>query len=129
LAGDIYGRLPENLTREVNKYYPNGGRPRIAPETSRYNPNHIKDRNKEICQKREQGEKTSEIAQQINLTKRTIKRILKENGLAGLPDEKNDDQAKQVRIMIGMGYGVTKIARKIKRSRERVYQIIRREGL
>jgi len=126
LGGDIYNRLPESLSRVLNEYYPNGGRPRIAPKTSKHNPNFRKDRNKQICHDRTQGIKQKEIAEKYGLCLITIKKILKENGLT---EKKEQNKIYEVIAMLKTGYNVTQIKKKTGYSRTWIYEIKRREGL
>jgi len=127
LAGDIYNRLPESLSRAVNKYYPNGGRPRIAPEMSKHNPNHRKDRNKQICKDRTQGFSLRDIAQKHNLCLSSIKKILKENGLTAKKERLNI--AEEIKMLRKAGYNKKEIAKKLDVSRPTIYEHMKRAGI
>jgi len=129
LAGNIYGKLPESLGRQLNDYYPSGGRPRIAPILSNHNPYHRRDRNKLICQDCERGLTSKEIAEKFYLSKRRIQLILKENGLSGKRDIKDISRVERIRLALKMGEKKASIARREGICRNRVYQIIEEEGL
>jgi len=128
LAGRIYGLLPERINKEIMSYIPNGGQFRFAPDGSKYNPISTIDRNKKICQKRNEGLKIKELTEFFHLSKRTIRRILKENGLP-TSDEKQQNKIYEVIAMLKTDYNVTQIKKKTGYSRAWIYEIKRREGL
>ena len=127
MAGIIYGLLPKNLNREIKKYIPNGGRFRFAPDGSKYNPISIEERNKQICQKCNEGLQTYELAELFHLTKRTIRRILKKNGLTDEPYKKKP-RKEMLREYLGI-YTKKEIAKRLGISRTRLYQIMKEERL
>ena len=129
MAGVFYEKLPKGLSRDVNKYFPNGVRLRIAPEFSGHNPNYREDRNKQICEKRNEGLSLREISEEFNLSKRYVQNILKENGMAGISERENESRVERIKMALKVNMSVMKIAKKEGISRERVYQILRKEGL
>jgi len=127
LGEDFYNRLPESLSRAINEYYPDGGRPRITPKNSKHNPNFRKDRNKQICHDRTQGFTQKEIAEKHGLCLRTIKKILKENGMTTKKERLNIiDEIKELRKL---GYNKSQIAEKLKISRPTVNEHMKRGGI
>jgi hypothetical protein len=126
--GDIHKHLPKEIYKELRKYLPeNGGRFRIPPEGSPHDPFYREDRDKRICEMRMKGYTINEIAENFELAKITIHRILKANGL--ITKKSRIEKAEQIKIMLNMGMSKKKIAEKLGISREWVYQIMKKEGL
>ena len=128
MAGKIFEILPKEYLRFLIDKNPQGGRFRHPPKISKHNPIYVNDRNKQICKERLTGKTINELSNQFALKERTIQRILKENGLEGRIEKK---KSRKVQIEELMAYGYTKkgIAEKLGISRQRLYQILKEEGL
>lgn len=128
MAGKIFDQIPWEYVRLLIEKNPDGGRFRIPPLISSHNPIHVKKRNSQICRMRQEGRLTSEIADAIGLTTRTVQMILKENGLSR-PAEKKKSRLEQLNELLASGDSRKSIADKLGISRARLYQIMKDEGL
>jgi len=108
-----------------------GMRFRIPNYSSKSDIIYIEKKAKLICLAYKEKMSSQEISKFFNLSKRTIQRILKDNGLAGKSynSEENALRLEKMKMMLESGKSKRKIAKELGISRERVYQIKRKEGL
>jgi len=105
-----------------------GGRFRIPQWESKHNPRYREKRNKRICQRRLQGATLKELIIEFNLKKRRICKILKENGIQ-VREERKKSLKEEIKLYLKLGYGKSEIAKRVGKSRQWVYEFIRKEGL
>ena len=105
-----------------------GRRLRIAKEGSKHNRLFREKRNKRICQKRLTGVTLEELTIEFKLKKRRICEILKENNIQ-IVEEKKKSLKEEIRLLLNMGYKKTEIARRVGKTRQWVYELIRKEKL
>lgn len=128
MAGKIFELLPEELLREIRKHITKGIRFRIPPYGSSHDPIYVRDRIVQICKMKQTGTETGEIANNFQLTKQYVRRVLKDNGLADRPTKKKSRKAQLEELLTG-GISKKAIAQKLGISRQRLYQIMKEEEL
>ena len=127
MHGKIYKLLPEHITREINKHLQKGGRYSFAPAFSSHNPNHLKDRNRDICKRYNEIKDIVKISEEFGITQRWVRSILKENGIT--IQLKTISRVNEVKMMLKLGMGVTAIKKKTGYSRPWIYKIKKEEEL
>ena len=105
-----------------------GKRFRIPPPVSKHNPLYRKRRNRQICQKRLAGKTLLELVNEFKLTEQRICQILKQNGIH-IQEKRRQSLNEEIRMLLSMGCNKAEIARRMGKSRQWVYELIRKENL
>lgn len=102
---------------------------RIPKYESKHNPVYLRRRNGEICRQYQKGATAAELANQYNLSKWTIKKVLSSNGIVKREEQKLT-LVDEVKTMLSMGFkNISEIARRTGKSRQRIHQVIREHNL
>lgn len=104
-----------------------GKRFRIPPLVSKHNPVYMLRRNQEICREYTSGVTAEELARKNRISRRRIKSILQENGIIKR-EEKRATRREQLQEYLGK-YNKKTVAAMLGMSRQRLYQIMKEEGL
>lgn len=127
MSGKIFGLgLPDDVLDTLLAMAA-GKRLRLPPMESKHNPLYRKRRDQKICQKYGSGCSAEQIAQELKLTRRRVEQILQDNGIRK-KEEKKVSRKEQLQEYLGT-YTKTKVAEMLGISRQRLYQILKEEGL
>ena len=124
MAGKLFDITTREFREQLYQKNPNGGRFRYPPRFSNHNPDFRENRNKQICEKRNEGLSLREISEEFNLGRTTIKKILKNNGMSFIPEKKAESRIERIKLMLKTGMNKRQIAKREGISRTRLYQIL-----
>lgn len=120
--------LPDEILERVSSAAA-GRRFSFPGHASKHNPFYRRKRNQQICRRGEEGATISELVAEFRLSDRHIKRILSDNGVQIRSELSMRKKINTIKAMLLLNRPKTEIAEKIGVSRQRVYQIIKQEGL